>query len=140
MSISQSEFRGFVAYLKSEDRPPSGTTSKYLHNSAEFAAWLENRKLTRKTAAGRRDFLGQKLYVPATINSVLSAVNCLLKFLGQENCKIRFLRIQRKAFQDQNWELIRTEYQRLLDTAAGQGQECLGLLAETICAKATLYC
>ncbi len=65
---------------------------------------------------------------------MLSAVNCLLKFLGREDCRIRFLRVQRKTFREQNRELMRAEYQRLLDTAAEQGQERLGLLMETICA------
>ena len=71
---------------------------------------------------------------PATINSMLSAVNSLFKFLGRGDCRIRFLRVQRKAFREQSRELTRTEYQKLLDTAAGQGQERLRLLMETICA------
>ena len=65
---------------------------------------------------------------------MLSAVNCLLKFLGREDCRIRFLRVQRKTFREQNRELMRAEYKRLLDTAAEHGQERLGLLMETICA------
>ncbi len=65
---------------------------------------------------------------------MLSAVNRLLKFLGREDCRIRFLRAQRKTFREQNRELMRAEYQRLLDTAAEHGQERLGLLMETICA------
>ncbi len=65
---------------------------------------------------------------------MLSAVNRLLKFLGREDCRIRFLRAQRKTFREQNRELTRAEYQRFLDTAAEQGQERLGLLMETICA------
>lgn len=133
MPISKSELRAFASCLKIEDRSP-GTISKYLHDAAKFAAWLGDRTLTRETAAAWRDYLVQKSYAPATINSVLSAVNCLLKFLGREDCKIKFLRIQRKAFRDQNRELTRAEYQRLLDTAADQGQERLGLLMETICA------
>ena len=64
---------------------------------------------------------------------MLSAVNRLLKFLGRD-CRIRFLRAQRKTFREQNRELMRAEYQRLLDTAAEHGQERLGLLMETICA------
>ena len=69
-----------------------------------------------------------------TVNSMLSAVNRLLKYLGREDCKIRSLRIQRKAFREQNRELTRGEYQRLLDTAEETGRERLGLLMETICA------
>ena len=133
MSISQHELKTFASRLRREDRSP-GTVSKYLHDSMGFAAWLGGRKLTRETAAAWREHLVKEGYAPATINSMLSAVNCLLKFLGREDCKIKFLRVQRKTFREQDRELSRAEYQKLLDTAAEQGQERLGLLMETICA------
>ena len=132
MPVSKKGLRDFAARLKSEGRS-SGTIDKYLRDSAEFSAWLGSRKLTRETAAAWREYLLLQNYAPATINSMLSAVNRLLKFLGREDCKIRFLRVQRKAFREQNRELTRAEYQRLLDTAAAEGQERLGLLMETIC-------
>ena len=133
MPVLESELGGFAACLKSDGRS-SGTVGKYLHDSAEFAAWLGDRALTGETAAGWREHLLERKYAPVTVNSMLSAVNRLLKFLGREDCKIRFLRIQRKAFREQNRELTRGEYQRLLDTAEETGQERLGLLMETICA------
>lgn len=133
MPVLESELGGFAACLKSDGRS-SGTVGKYLHDSAEFAAWLGDRALTGETAAGWREHLLERKYAPVTVNSMLSAVNRLLKFLGREDCKIRFLRIQRKAFREQNRELTRNEYQRLLDTAEETGQERLGLLMETICA------
>lgn len=133
MSVSKSQLRGFAACLKSESRS-SGTIDKYLHDSAEFAAWLGNRTLNKETAAAWREYLVLLNYAPATVNSMLSAVNRLLNFLGREDCKIKFLRVQRKTFRDQKRELTRNEYQRLLDTAAAEGQERLGLLMETICA------
>lgn len=133
MPVLEIELKGFADRLKSDGRS-SGTVDKYLHDSAEFAAWLGDRKLTGETAAGWREYLLEQKYAPVTVNSMLSAVNRLLKFLGREDCKIRSLRIQRKAFREQNRELTRNEYQRLLDTAQEAGQERLGLLMETICA------
>ena len=133
MSISKHELAAFAACLQREERS-SGTVEKYRRDAAAFAAWLGCRELTRETAARWRDHLLREGYAPATINSMLSAVNALLRFLGREDCKIRFLRVQRKAFREQSRELTRTEYQKLLDTAAGQGQERLRLLMETICA------
>ena len=132
MPVLKNELSAFEAHLRSEDRS-SGTVGKYLRDSAEFAAWLGCRKLTRETANRWREHLVKTGYAPATINSMLSAVNHLLKFLGREDCKIKFLRVQRKAFREQNRELTRAEYQRLLDTASAEGQERLGLLMETIC-------
>ena len=133
MAVSSRELSAFSAHLRQEDRS-SGTTGKYLHDCTGFALWLGDRELTPEAAAQWREHLLQKGYAPATVNSMLSAVNRLLKFLGREDCRIRFLRVQRKTFREQNRELMRAEYQRLLDTAAEHGQERLGLLMETICA------
>ena len=132
MPISQHELKTFASRLRLEDRSP-GTVRKYLHDAAEFSAWLGSRKLTRETAAAWREHLVKKGCAPATVNAMLSAVNSLFRFLGREDCKIKFLRVQRKTFRDQNRELTRAEYQKLLDTAAAEGQERLGLLMETIC-------
>ena len=133
MSVSKSDLAGFADCLKNGDRSP-GTIEKYLHDASDFALWLGQRELTRETAVQWREFLLQQNYAPVTINSMLSAVNSLFKFLGRGDCRIRFLRVQRKAFREQSRELTRAEYQKLLDTAAEQGQERLELLMETICA------
>ena len=108
-----------------------GTVEKYLRDVRAFAAWLGEREL--EAASGWREHLLERGYAPVTVNSMLSAVNRFLKFLGREDCKIKFLRVQRSAFREQDRELTRAEYQRLLDTAAAEGQERLGLLMETIC-------
>ena len=133
MSVSKSDLAGFADCLKNGDRSP-GTIEKYLHDASDFALWLGQRELTRETAVQWREFLLQQNYSPVTINSMLSAVNSLFKFLGRGDCRIRFLRVQRRSFREQSRELTRAEYQKLLDTAAEQGQERLGLLMETICA------
>ena len=133
MTVSSRELSAFSAHLRQEDRS-SGTTGKYLHDCTGFALWLGDRELTPEAAAPCREHLLQKGYAPATVNSMLSAVNRLLKFLGREECRVRSLRIQRRTFREQSRELTRGEYQRLLDAAAGLGRERLALLMETICA------
>ncbi len=133
MTISSRELSAFSAHLRQEDRS-SGTAGKYLHDCTGFALWLGDRALTPEAAAQWREHLLQKGYAPATVNSMLSAVNRLLKFLGREECRVRSLRIQRRTFREQRRDLTRGEYQRLLDAAAGLGRERLALLMETICA------
>lgn len=133
MTISKRELKMFLHFLTSEGRS-SGTIDKYLHDAAKFAGWLRDRKLNKENAAAWREHLLRENYAPVTINSMLSAANRLLKFLGREDCKIKFLRVQRKTFREQDRELTRNEYQRLLNAAAEEGQERLGLLMETICA------
>lgn len=132
MRITQNEIRSFTVQLQSEDRSP-GTIGKYQRDIRVFTTWLGGRELTRETAAAWREHLLCADYAPSTINSMLSAVNRFLKFLGREDCRIKFLRIQRKAFREQRRELSKAEYQRLLEAARNCGRERLGLLMETIC-------
>ncbi len=98
MTICKNDLWAFAACLRREERS-SGTVEKYRRDAAAFAAWLGCRELTRETAARWRDHLLREGYAPATINSMLSAVNALFRFLGREDCKIKFLRVQRKAFE-----------------------------------------
>lgn len=133
MPIFKSELQAFASYLKKEERAPA-TIEKYLRDTAEFSSWLGNRELTKENALQWRDHLLQQGRAPATINSMLSAVNSLFRSLGREDCKIKFLRVQRRVFREQSRELTRAEYQKLLETAAAYGMERLGLLMETICA------
>lgn len=73
-------------------------------------------------------------YRPATINSMLAALNAFPRFIGLEDCRVRALRVQRRLFQSEERELSRQEYQRLLDTARTLGRDRLALVMETICA------
>lgn len=132
MSIAKETLQNFSLRLQHDGRSP-GTIEKYLRDVRAFAAWLDGRTLNRENAAGWRDHLLRSGYAPVTINSMLSAVNRFLKFSGREDCRIRFLRVQRKAFREQDRELCKAEYQRLLDAAQSRGQERLGLLMEAIC-------
>ena len=131
MTITANQIQKFSAHLESEGRS-TGTIEKYQRDVRAFAAWLDD--LDLEEASSWREYLLERGYVPVTINSMLSAVNRFLRFLGREDCKIRFLRVQRKAFREENRELTKAEYQRLLDAARETGQERLELLMETICA------
>ena len=54
--------------------------------------------------------------------------------MGWEDCRAKFLKIQRRMFRDQSRELTRADYDRLITAAQGRGQARLALLMETICA------
>ncbi len=132
MQLTREELRAFAAHLRAGDRS-AGTIEKYLRDVRGFAVWMGDREVTRENALDWRGGLVERGYAPATVNSMLSAVNSFLKFSGREDCRIRFLRLQRKAFRESDRELTRNDYQRLLDAAQDSGRERLRLLMETIC-------
>ena len=132
MTITKHNCQAFADYLRSEERS-AGTIEKYLRDVRSFARWLDRRTLTRENAAAWRGVLLSQRYAPATVNSMLSALNRFLRFLGREDCRIKFLRLQRRTFRDQRREITREDYRRLLDAAGERGQKRLALLMETIC-------
>lgn len=119
-------------YLVEEECSP-GTIEKYLRDTRAFIKWLNGREVTKELAVDWKQYLLEKSYAPVTINSMISSLNGLFKFLGWDHYRIKFLRIQRRLFRDSSKELTRSEYNRLLTTAQKQGKERLALLMETIC-------
>lgn len=131
--IIKEHLQEFQAYLHREERCP-GTVDKYLRDVRAFSEWLKGREVTKENAAEWKGYLVSVGYAPVTINSMLSALNTFLGFWGWNECRVKFLRVQRKVFRDQNRELTRNEYARLLETARARGKDRLELLMETICA------
>lgn len=132
-TILVDQITAFKRYLEQEERVP-GTIEKYLRDLRSFSAWLGNRSITKETAAGWKAHLCSSALCPETVNSKLSALNKFLRFLGQEECRVKYLRIQRKLFRRTERELSRADYTRLRETASNMGKSRLTLLMETICA------
>ena len=123
----------FGSMLRSEERAPA-TIEKYLRDVRAFALWLDGGMVAKDTAARWKSHLRDSGLSPVTVNAKLSALNTLFHFLGWEDCRVRFLKIQRRVFRDTARELSQAEYERLLETARSRGRERLALLMETICA------
>ncbi len=123
----------FLESLKRGERAV-GTVEKYRRDLNGLAGWLGGRGVTPETAAGWKKELIASGLAPATVNAKLSALNGLLGFLGWDDCRVRFLKLQRRVFRDRARELTREEYRTLRETAEALGRRRLGLLLETICA------
>lgn len=131
--LTQNNIEAFAQYLQGEERSP-GTIEKYLRDVRAFARWLAGRPVTKEAAAQWRASLLQAGRAPVTVNSMLAALNSLFRFAGWEECRVRFLKVQRRLFRAPCRELSRAEYARLLAAARGCGRGRLALLMETICA------
>ena len=131
--ITQARLRQYEKYMIDEERAPA-TVEKYLRDLRAFTIWTGNRPVDKEiVAAWKAELLSQGL-TPGTVNGKLSALNGFFAFLGWQDCRVRFLRVQRRVFRSREKELTREEYERLLAAAAAQGKTRLALLMETICA------
>ena len=131
--VPQEHLSAFARRLAEEERS-AGTVEKYLRDAGAFLEWLAGGPVSREAVTGWKAHLVRSGYRPATINSMLAALNTFLRFIGLEDCRVRALRVQRRLFQSEERELSRQEYQRLLDTARTLGRDRLALVMETICA------
>lgn len=131
--LTKEQIIAYGKHLREEERS-AGTIEKYLRDTRSFAVWLEGRPVTKELAAEWKAFLLENHYAPVSVNAMLSAVNGLFDFLGWGECRVKFLKIQRKLFREASRELSRQEYERLILTAESLGKKRLALLMETICA------
>ena len=104
--------QAFEGYLWNEDRQ-RGTIEKYLRDVRAFAAWLGGGEVSRAEAVRWRDHLLNQGYAPATINSMVAALNTFFRFAGWEDCRVKFLKVQRKLFRDKSRELTRQAVEAL---------------------------
>lgn len=115
--MTKETISNFVQYLRIEERS-AGTIDKYLRDVHAFAAWLGEKPVTKESAAEWKEHLLANHHAPVTVNSMLAAVNCFFRFQGWEDCRVKFLKLQRRLFRDSCRELNRAEYERLVETAA----------------------
>ena len=119
-------------YLCMEERS-QGTIDKYMRDIQSFYRWLLDKPVTKEVVTGWKGYLQETGYAATTVNSMLAALNGLFRFLNWEDCRVRFLKIQRKMFRSATRELTQAEYKKLLAAAQGHRQHRLALLMETIC-------
>lgn len=131
--LTEERIAAYGRDLATEERS-HGTIENYLRHVRIFAAWLNGTPATKEQAAGWKEYLISQGYAPTTINSMLAALNGLFRFLGWDECRVKFLKVQRRLFRDAGRELTRPEYEHLLETAKERGQDRLVLLMEAICA------
>lgn len=131
-SLTQAHIGAYAGYLRRMERS-AGTQENYLRHVRAFARWLRGRAVTKELAAAWKEYLLETGYAPATINAMLAALNGLFSFLGWSECRVKFLKVQRRIFRDPARELTRPEYDRLLSAARDRGQERLALLMESVC-------
>lgn len=129
--LTQKQIQAYTSHLRMEEKS-FATIEKYLRDIRMFACWLNGRESSKELTANWKVYLLEQGYAPVTINSMLSALNGLFKFLGWNECQVKFLKIQRRLFRDTNRELTRSEYDRLLSSAKELGRNRLALLIETM--------
>lgn len=73
-------------------------------------------------------------YAPSSVNSMLSSLYSFFDFADRHDLVVKTLKIQRRIFVQEEKELTRAEYKRLIAAAKRKGLRQLYLLMQAICA------
>ena len=124
----ETEVSRFKEYLLEEEKS-TATIEKYLRDVRTFYLFLADKAISKGETMAYKEYLTEH-YAPASVNSMLIALNCFLRFIGEADCCVRLLKIQRQIFCDQEKELSRQEYQRLVKAAEDTR---ISYVLQTIC-------
>ena len=133
MQLTEREFDQFEDYLRHDEREES-TIEAYLRSLSRFAEWANGRAVTKELAMEWKTALAEAGYRPISVNAMLAAVNKFFTCMGREDCKVKYLKLQRQMFRKSEKDLSKEEYQRLVQAAHEKGDLRMELILETICA------
>lgn len=124
----RADIRRFEQFLLTEEKSKA-TIEKYMRDVRCFLSFLEDKRLYKEAVIAYKEHLTAR-YAPASVNSMLVALNCFLRFTGRQDCCVKLLKIQRQIFCREDKELSAREYRRLVKAAQGTR---LSLVLQTIC-------
>lgn len=130
--LTDKAIRRYALHLREQERAPA-TVQKYVQDLTALWDWLAGRPLTKAALIEWKESLSSSR-APATVNSMLAAVNGFFRFMGWKGIAVKLLKIQKALFCDERRELTRAEYARLVSAAQKVGNERLSLVMQTICA------
>lgn len=130
-AITEVQTNRFKEYLL-ENEKSAATVKKYLHEIRKLSEFLAGCKLDKLLLLKYRDQLRVKNKA-RTVNVKISAINAYLEFIGMNECKLKYLKVQRRAFIDQGRELNEKEYKKLLEAARASRNDRLYYVMMTLC-------
>lgn len=131
-NFTAAHIRNYVLHLREQERAPA-TIQKYTHDLTALLEYLDGAPVTKAALIGWKEALAAD-HAPASINTMLGAVNGFLTWMGWGALTVKLLKLQKTLFLDEHKELTRSEYTRLVHAAQREGNQRLSLVLQTICA------
>ena len=128
MGQTLSDFRSFLI----REEHALATIEKYVRDVKRFLEWNQESVITKERVIGWKNTLIDSKYSVTSINSMLASLHCYFRYIQIDGCNVKYLRIQRKVFRDENRDLNKQDYQKLIETARKKRNERLALVIETI--------
>lgn len=130
--ITAESINQYIDFLIEQERSIQ-TAQKYRRDLNRLMTFISGELLTKSLLLQWKESLIHR-YAPATVNTILAAINGFLKYIGALHLQLKPLRIQRTLFCKPERELSRNEYSRLVKNAMGTKDPRAALILQTICA------
>lgn len=131
IQISDNRILEFEQFLYERENAKA-TIQKYKADIQTFYKFLgEEKWISKRRLLEYKEWL-LETYKINSVNSMLAALNQFLDFLQHPSLKIKRIRLQKSLFINEEKELTRGEFQKLLQTARKEGKEQLAICMETI--------
>lgn len=108
------------------------TIRRYRYHLNQFMEYTKGKTITKELVmlwkASLRDCMA-----PVTVNGAIATVNGFFRYYRWEDCIVLFLKVIKSPFMQEDRELSKSEYLKLVDCAFSIGKERLALLLQTIC-------
>lgn len=118
----------YIGYLRYQERSQS-TINKYRHDIGYFMKYIDGKTLDKEIVITYKKHLMQ-MYKPSSANSMLTALNGYLSYIGRDDLKVKLIRYQRPRYEDTDRSITRGDYLKLLDHCDNKRDR---LIIETIC-------
>lgn len=130
--VNIQKINAYLTSLREQERS-AATIQKYGHDLRTFLDFAGKMPFSKITVIAWKEQL-MASYAPATVNSMLAAINGYLRFFGWGELQVKPLKIQQALFLEERRELTKKEYARLVAAAQKKENERLALVIQTICA------
>lgn len=123
------------AYLEKliEEEKSEYTLKKYTKDLQLFFSYLKDSHIDKSVVIAYKEKLKTE-YSVSSVNSMISAVNSYLRFIGRSDCCVKQLKLQRMVYCPESRELTKEDYRALVSAASMKKKERLALMIECICA------
>ena len=129
--ITEKIFQNFSNYLKENERT-NATIHKYLHDIGCFSLYANENEINKDMVlAYKADLV--KRYAISSANSMIASLNTFFKFMEWNDLCIRQFKVQKKVYCNEEKEISKSDYMKLLSVATEKKKERLNLLIQTIC-------
>lgn len=120
----------FQTHLYIEEKS-TATIEKYTRDASAFFVFANGREVNKLLVTEYKKHLVESEYAVRSINSMLASINSLFEYLGWQDCKVKHIREQKKIYCDEDRELSKNEYYKLLEAAKQKPR--IYLILQTIC-------